>query len=147
MSKLKVVAIGHLGRDCSVKHLDGGSCAINFSIACTERYKDKTGTPHEKTTWLDCVLWRKPESLKIADYLKKGQLVSIEGKPDVRAWLSKEGGEPRAAIQVRVDELILLGSKGNSEQPNSAEETKSDVSMNDSAETFTATTQEDDLPF
>ena len=146
MSKLKINAIGNLGHDCSIKHLDNGVTAINFSIACTEKYTDKSGTKHEKTTWVDCVLWRKPDKLKIADYLKKGTQVSIEGKPEVRAWNSKEG-EARAAISVRVDELILLGGKSVAANQPAAESVQPAANAMNDSQPFVAATQEDDLPF
>lgn len=146
MSKLKLDAIGHLGHDCSIRHMDSGSSAINFTIACTEKYVDRAGNKHEKTTWLDCVLWRKPEKLKIADYLKKGTLVSVEGKPDVRAWTGREG-DARAVMQLRVDNLILLGGVKNSGSVAETASATNENKIEETAPVFTSAAQEDDLPF
>lgn len=134
-------AIGHIGRDCSIRHLENGTAAINFPLACTERWSDKSGQKHEHTTWVDCTVWRKPENMKIADYLKKGQLVKIEGRPDARGYRSKSDKEIiHASIQCRVDKLILLGG---SRKDQAGDQTPASEQNN----VFNASSQEDDLPF
>lgn len=149
MSKLTLSAIGHLGHSCTIKNVNGVN-AINFSIACTEKYKDKSGNNCEKTTWVDCTIWRKPESSKIADYLKKGTMVYVEGRPDVRGYKSKTNADQiHGVLMLRVDEIQLL-SKGTGtttqENTTAAAQTTSN-NLNDESATFTAATQEDDLPF
>lgn len=137
--KVVLTAIGHLGRDCSIRYIENGNAAINFTIAATERYKDKGGNKCERTTWIDCTIWRKPDNIKIAEYLKKGQLVEITGRPEVRGYQSKDKTEIHASLQCRVDSLLLLGGlkKNESSSDNTAV----------TEQVFTATTQEDDLPF
>ncbi len=105
--KVKITAVGHLGRECSVKIINGVN-AISFSMAVTEKYKNKEGVLIDNTTWLECTLWRKPEHSTVAQYLKKGQLVMVEGRPEVKAYKSREG-EARASLTIRIDELLLLG--------------------------------------
>lgn len=137
--KVVLTAIGHLGRDCSIRYIENGNAAINFTIAATERYKDKQGNKCEHTTWIDCTIWRKPDNIKIAEYLKKGQLVEITGRPETRGYRSKEDANViHSSLQCRVDNLLLLGGLKKSD---------SDQSSGQNNETFTATTQEDDLPF
>lgn len=140
--ELTLIVIGHIGRDCSVRHIENGSVAINFPVASTEKYKDKAGNWNERTTWIDCTVWRKPDTMKIADYLKKGQLVKIEGLPAARGYQSKDKTQIHGSIQCRVDSLLLLGGSNKQQQNGS-----STGSTDESAEVFTATTQEDDLPF
>lgn len=144
--KLELNAIGHLGHSATVKHLDGGQAVINFSIACTEKWKDKNGQKQERTTWVDCTLWRKPDKTGIAECLKRGTLVSVSGRPDVRAWNGKEHGDARAVLQLRVDDLILLGNRTEANtSANTNENKQTDVA--DESQGFTASAQEDDLPF
>lgn len=144
--KLRIEAIGHLGRDCSVKNMDGGVSAINFSVATTERYKDKsTGAKMENTTWVDCVLWRKSDQLKVAEHLLKGTLINVEGKPSSRGYKSKTDPDKiNSVITIRVDKLVFLGkpSVGSTNQ-NSQEQT---LTTND-APVFTSDVSDDDLPF
>lgn len=152
MGKIKMIAVGHLGHDASIKILPGGAIAvINFSLACTERYRDKDNNMMTKTTWVDCAIWRKPDKTKIADYLKKGDHVYVVGQPDTRAWLNKEK-EPASSLQLRVEEIEFLNSKngGSPSKPaNEVVQTQTGVQVAEVIpEGFVHTSQvEDDLPF
>ena len=111
MSKLKMSAIGYLGNDCAIRYVNGVN-AINFSVAVSEKYKDKAGVQHERTSWVECTLWRKPEQGRIAEFLKKGTLVAVEGRPEARGYKGKNGDAIYGSLMMRVDELHLL-SKAN----------------------------------
>lgn len=114
---------GHLGGDAEVKTLDSGSIVISFSVAVSETWKDKSGEKKEKTNWVKCSKWvSSGGSSKIADFLKKGQKVVVQGKPEARAFLDKNG-EAKSILEVNVSELSLVGGKSdttNSEQSNSS---------------------------
>ena len=47
----KVLLIGNLGRDPEVKYSQQGTAIAQFSVATTERWKDKDGIPQEHTEW------------------------------------------------------------------------------------------------
>lgn len=145
--KLNLTAIGHLGRDCSVKYFENNQAAINFSIACTEKYLDKSGTKCERTMWVDCVIWRNPDKIKISEYLKKGMLVEVEGRPDVRGYRSKTNPEQiNASLVLRVDKLILLGGMPKT-TANDKVEDETSKTVTEASQAFTASAGEDDLPF
>ena len=108
---LKTSIIGHLGQDAIVRHWNGKQ-AISFAVAYNETYKDKDGTKHERTTWVNCTLWRDNETT-LASYLKKGQLVYAEGTPSVKTYISKSTGEVLPDFQLNVRQLQLLGSSTN----------------------------------
>ncbi len=78
----KVILVGNLGKDPEVRHLEGGATVATFSLATGESYKDKNGQRVEKTEWHNIVMWR--GLAEVAEkFLKKGQMVYIEGKdPD-----------------------------------------------------------------
>ena len=58
MALNKVMVIGNAGKDPEVRHLEGGSLLARFSLATTERYKDKNGELQELTEWHNIVcLW------------------------------------------------------------------------------------------
>lgn len=73
----KVILIGRLGKDAETKEINNQNL-ITFSLATSETYKDKNGEKVEATEWHNVAYWSK--SKKITEYLKKGILVSIEGK-------------------------------------------------------------------
>ena len=51
-------SIGNLGKDPEVKHLSNGDRVVNFSLAVSERWKDRnSGERKEKTTWVPVVIW------------------------------------------------------------------------------------------
>lgn len=103
----KTQLIGNIGRDAIVTQL-GENSAINFTVAVTEKWLDKDKVKHEKTIWFDCALFR--QSTTIANYLKKGQLIFLSGKIELKQWQSA-GGEHKAGLGMIVDEIELLGGK------------------------------------
>lgn len=102
---LKLQAIGTLGKDATVNNVNGKN-VINFSIAHSEKFKDRDGNQQEKTTWVDCAMWR--DQTTVAQYLTKGTKVYIEGAPEVRTF-QKNDGTSAATLSVRVNQLELLG--------------------------------------
>lgn len=106
---LKTIITGNLGRDAEVRTLDSGSSAISFTVAVSEKYTDKAGNKVENTTWINCTLWRTSQQpTTIANYLKKGQKVLVEGKPSVRSY-EKNDGTHGASFELRVENIELLG--------------------------------------
>lgn len=101
----KVIAVGNLGKDCVV-NVSNGKQVINFNVAYTEKYKDRNGTQTQKTTWLECSWWT--DSTTIAQYLKKGVQVLIEGKPEARGY-QKNDGSHGVSFAVRIQTVQLLG--------------------------------------
>lgn len=112
---LKIQIIGNIGKDAEVKQFDGGGCAISFNVASTEKYTKARGETVENTTWVNCTKFVQPNgSTKIADYLKKGVRVMVEGQPSTRAYLSNNN--PAASLDCRVSNLLLLSSVMDSNQ-------------------------------
>lgn len=106
----KSTLIGNLGRDPEIRTTPSGEMVANFSVACTESWKDKSGQKQEHTEWVNCVAWRGLADL-VQKYLKKGDKVYIEGKLQTRSWEDKNGGGKRYATEVIVKELVFIGGK------------------------------------
>lgn len=101
---------GALGNDCEVREV-GEKKAIKFNVAVNQDYKDGKGNKVEKTEWVRAVLWKSgAQNAKIADYLKKGQKVYIEGIPSSEGYESKDGGV-KSSLAVNVKDMELIGSK------------------------------------
>ena len=99
--------IGHLGRDPEVRYLPGGEAVANFSIATTEKWKDKaTGEQREATEWHRVVLYKRLAEIA-GQHLRKGTLVYIEGHLQTRKWTGKDGIE-RHTTEIVGDELRML---------------------------------------
>lgn len=109
MSNLnKVMLIGRLGRDPEVRYLPNGAAVANFSIATSEKYKDKvTGEAKENTEWHNVVVYDRLAEI-VQTYLKKGSLVYIEGKLKTRKYEDKQG-ITRYVTEVHAMGLQMLG--------------------------------------
>ena len=142
---LKLQVIGHLGRDC-VQNEVNGKKVINFNVAHSERFKDSQGIQVERTTWVNCAYWT--DRTGIAPYLVKGQLVYVEGTPDVETYTNKEG-QTAANLRLRVVNVQLLGGRVDSQQDDSSGQSQGSTSPRSNTETSAASQAEpaDDLPF
>jgi single-strand DNA-binding protein len=107
MSLNKVMLIGHLGQDPELRHTQSGAAVCNFSLATTDRWKDKQGEKQEKTEWHRCVAWGKPAEV-LAKYLTKGSQVYIEGSLETKQWEDKDGNK-RYTTEIKVREFTFLG--------------------------------------
>lgn len=114
---IKLQIVGNLGKDCIVKEVNGKN-VINFSVAHTEKFKDSTGAPRERTTWVECAYWT--DRTAIAPYLKKGQMVFAEGSPEADGYLNKEN-QPSATLRMRVRDIQLLGGRLDNNSGNSGQ--------------------------
>lgn len=102
----KLMFVGHIGQDATVKDVNGKQ-VINFSVAHTETYTKADGVKVERTTWAAVSYW--PKSTAVATYLKKGQLVYVEGNAGVEAY-QNSAGKPAAALRLSATMVKLLGS-------------------------------------
>lgn len=90
----KVILVGNLGRDAELRATPGGLEVISFSVATTERKRDK-----ETNQWTDQVEWHRVKMFRdtnksrstVHEYLKKGQKVYVEGRLQTRSWDDKDG--------------------------------------------------------
>jgi len=106
----KVILIGNLGRDPEMRYTPGGQAVARFSIATTERFKDRNGEQQERTTWHNIVVWgRQAEIAK--EYLSKGRPVYIEGRIDNRSYDDKDGNK-RYISEVVAQRMQFLGTRG-----------------------------------
>ena len=91
MSFNKVLLIGNTGRDPEVRHLESGVAVATFTLATTERYKDRNGVMQDQTEWHNIV----------------------EGKIRTRSW-TDQNGQKRFTTEIVADNIRLLGKKGDS---------------------------------
>lgn len=112
----KVVLVGHLGGDPDSRYTPSGTAVVNFTLATNEAWRDSKGDSQEKTEWHRCVMFGKTAELA-GEWLKKGQLVYIEGKLQTRNWEDKDGNK-RYTTEIVSDVFTMLGRKMNeSEKP------------------------------
>ena len=111
--------IGNLGKDCELRYLPNGDAVANFTIACTESWRDKTTQEKRETTeWVRIVCFRKLAEI-CGQYLKKGSQVYIEGSLKTRKWQDKDG-QDRYTTEIVAEEMKMLGSREHSDSPRSS---------------------------
>ena len=106
--------IGNVGRDPEVRYLDGNSGnakVATFTLATTERYRDRNGETRENTEWHNIVAWR--GNADVAErFIRKGTQLFIEGRIRTRSW-DDQTGNKRYTTEIIVDNLQLLGKKSD----------------------------------
>jgi len=108
----KVQLIGRLGRDPEVRYTQAGKSVANFSIATSERWKDKSGTMQERTEWVNIVAWEKLAEI-CGEHLAKGRLVYVEGKLQTREYQDKDGNA-RKTTEIVARDVQFLGGRDES---------------------------------
>jgi single-strand DNA-binding protein len=111
MSVNKVLLVGNLGKDPELRYTASGTAVANFSLATTERYKDREGQSQEKTEWHNIVAWRQLAE-KCGKYLQKGKQVYIEGRIQTRSYDDKDGNK-RYVTEIVADQMRMLGRAGD----------------------------------
>ncbi len=107
----KISLIGYLGRDPEVRYTPDGLAVTSFSIAVSDKYKEK-GETKERTTWFRVTAFGKLGEI-CGEYLAKGKQVYVEGRLQTSEWKDKEGNN-RFTLEVVASQMVMLGSKGDS---------------------------------
>lgn len=111
----KVILVGNLGRDPEVRHSQAGAKIVNFSLATSESWKDRsTGERRERTEWHRVVIFNEHLAGIAEQYLRKGSKVYIEGSLQTREY--EKDGIKRYSTEVTLQpfrsELTMLDTKG-----------------------------------
>lgn len=108
----KVTLLGNLGKDPEIKFLPSGQAVANFSIATTSSIKDKTTNDWKETTeWHNVTAYGRTAEI-IRDYVKKGNKLYVEGRLTTRSWDDKETNKKVYRTEIVVNELVLIGGRG-----------------------------------
>jgi len=111
----KAIIVGRLGKDPEVRALPSGATVTGFSLAVSEKWKDKnTGQPVEKTEWLNCSAFGKTAEI-IAEYVKKGDPLYVEGKIQTDKWTDQNGID-RYSTKIIVNNIEFLGGGNGGQQ-------------------------------
>lgn len=98
----KVFLYGNLTRDPEVRALPSGQQVASFALATNRTYKDKEGAKQEATEFHNIVAFGRQAEV-LAQYMKKGRPVFIEGRIQTRSWDDKSSGEKKYRTEVVVE--------------------------------------------
>ncbi|MEE8341540.1 MAG: single-stranded DNA-binding protein, partial [Candidatus Neomarinimicrobiota bacterium] len=108
-----------LGADPESRFTTSGSAVTNFNLATNESWRSSEGDTKEKTEWHRIVLFGKMAETA-AEYMKKGQLVYIEGRLQTRSWEDKDQVK-RYTTEILCDNFTMLGRKNEDGGTSSAQ--------------------------
>jgi single-strand DNA-binding protein len=115
----KVMLIGNLGKDPEVRYTASGNAVASFSIATTEKFKNKNGEWEDKTEWHNIVFWGKLAEI-CGEYLHKGKSIFVEGKLQTRKWQDRDGRD-RWSTEIVGEKMQMLGQMQGNRPPHPAD--------------------------
>ena len=118
----KVLLIGNVGRDPEVRYLDSGTAqggqntkVATFTLATTDRYRDRNGELRENTEWHNLVLWRQLADLA-EKFIRKGSQIYVEGRIRTRSYNDQQG-QKKFMTEIVADNVQLLGRRDGEGAP------------------------------
>jgi len=126
--------VGRCGKDPETRFTASGMQVTNVSIACSEKFKNKSGTMEEKTEWISLVFWGKLAEV-VAEWVKKGQEIYVSGRMQTEKYTDKDGHD-RYTTKINCDKMQMLGGGKGGERTSASADEPAPSSMAD-----------DDIPF
>lgn len=109
----KAIVLGRLGKDPEIKVTTIGKKKASFTVATSEKYKDKnTQEMKENTEWHNVVAWGQLAEIIERLDLKKGGLVYVEGKNTTRIW-DDPAEQKRYTHEIVIHEIKTLSPRQN----------------------------------
>lgn len=140
----KVILLGNVGNAPEVRYTQSGAGVATFSIATSERFKDKDGQQQERTEWHRCKAFGKLAEI-VGQYVAKGSKVYAEGQLRTEEWTDKQG-QKRSMTGIIVSDLQILSGRKEAEIP-AANRSPHNPDTARNAQPAMAEDFDDDIPF
>ncbi len=134
----KCMIIGNLGQDPEMKYLPNGGAVTEFGVATNRRFTKRDGEQVDETEWFNVVAYG-PKAEVVAQHLRKGEPVYVEGRMQTRNW-DGECGKKHYKTELILDRFEFLRSRDSGER--STYEPGISVGVDADGDT-----EPDDLPF
>ena len=108
MSLNCISLVGRAGRDPELRFFESGSAVANLTLAVNKASSNRD----EEPDWFNIEIWGKQAQVA-ADYVRKGSLIGVVGRMTSEQWTDRSTGEKRSKSLVKVERLVLLGSKAD----------------------------------
>jgi single-strand DNA-binding protein len=143
----KVILLGNVGKDPEVKFLPSGSAVANFTLATSERFKDKGGEWQDRTEWHNLTAYQRLAEI-VRDYVKKGSKLYIEGRIQTRSWDDQASGQKKYRTEIIVNEMVLLSGKSEGGEGQYSRSNTSSFDQRSPGNDFAGTEiTDEDIPF
>lgn len=110
MNYNRVILGGRLTRDIELRNLPNGGAVAAIGLAVNEKYKTKSGEAREETVFIDAEAFGRTAEV-MAQHLRKGREVLIEGRLKLDEWEDKNSGQKRSKLKVVVSSFQFVGGR------------------------------------
>jgi single-strand DNA-binding protein len=108
----KVILMGNLTRDPELRYTPKGTAVMRIGLAVNRTWRTETGEQREEVTFVDVdAFGRQAET--IAQYLKKGNPLLIEGRLQLHTWEDKQTNQKQSKLRVTLENFRFVGSAQN----------------------------------
>ena len=114
MSLNKCMIIGNLGRDPEMRYTPSGQAVTQFTVATNRNYRDQQGEWQKDTEWFRIVVWGQ-QAERVAEYLRKGSKVYIEGRIQTRQGEGQDG-QKRYTTELIANQVTSLERRERGEE-------------------------------
>jgi len=104
----KVILIGNLTRDPEIRYTPKGQAVAKVGLAVNRKWKGEDGQEREEASFIDVDAFGKQAEL-IAQYLKKGAPLFVDGRLKMDTWDDKESGKKQSKLKVVLEGFQFLG--------------------------------------
>ncbi len=109
----KVILVGNIGQEPQVRTMNSGQKVVSFSLATSERWRDRsTGEQKEQTEWHRVVVFN-PNLVEVAErMLQKGTKLYLEGSLKTRKWQNQQGADvftTEVVLNPFAGQMVILG--------------------------------------
>jgi len=90
-----IVIMGRLTRDPELRYTQSQTPVVSFSVAVDRDFSGRDGG-EKQTDFIDCVAWRSTAEF-VNKYFRKGSMVVVSGRLQIRDWQDRDGNKRRSA--------------------------------------------------
>lgn len=101
-----ITIMGRLTKDPELRRTGTGVAVTSFTVACERDFGEKG---QKETDFIDCVAWRGTADF-VNSFFKKGNMIVVSGRLQIRSWTDKNG-EKRRNAEVVADNVYFGEAK------------------------------------
>ncbi|ETB63919.1 TPA: single-stranded DNA-binding protein [Candidatus Nomurabacteria bacterium] len=144
----KAFIIGNLTRDPEIRAIPSGIKVCSFSVATNRVWKDKNGQKQESADYHNIVVFGR-QAETVAQYMKKGSQVMIEGRMQTRSWDDTATNTKKYRTEIIADR-VQFGNSSSGRPSMSSDNTKQDSPKEEELDTIEYPDEQinvEDIPF
>jgi single-strand DNA-binding protein len=105
----KVILVGNLTRDPELRYTPKGTAVAKIGLAVNRVWTTETGEKKEEVTFVDVDMFGRTAE-NVAQYMRKGSSLLVEGRLRLDQWDDKQTGQKRSRLGVVAEVVQFLGS-------------------------------------